>query len=95
MRKNDPQKWFHFLVGFFKNALAILVNLIPPQKYLETLRTGQFSIVFPPYMMTTISKKQNFVILCGRDMFTLFLPEYTLFQFCPDIHFLNENDIEK
>ena len=29
------------------------------------------------------------------DKYSSFLPEYTLFQFCPDIHFLDENDIEK
>ena len=28
-------------------------------------------------------------------MHTSFLPEYKIFQFCPDIHSLNKNDIEK
>ena len=45
-------------------------------------------------MMPTIRKKQNLEYICP-DIYTLFLPEYTLYRFCPDIHSLNENDIEK
>ena len=58
--------------------ITVLVNLIspPPRKILETLRTGHFFIVSPPYTMTKIHKKQNFVILSG-----MYLPWYTHFVF--------------
>ena len=50
------------------NRLYRTCQLNPPtqKKILETLRTSQFFIVsFPLYQMTTIRKKQNFVILSG------------------------------
>ena len=57
---------------------------------METLRTGHFFFISPPYTMTKIHKKQNFVILHLHDMHTSFVPEYTLFQFCPDMYSLDE-----
>ena len=44
------------------------LNSPPPQKSLETLRTGHFYIVSAPYMMAKIHKKQNFVILSGMHL---------------------------
>ena len=85
-----------------KQKLPYLSTQSPPPHTLEKFWRlyGQVTFSsFPPYMMSKIHKKQNFVILSGMDLsrytHTSFLPEYTLFQFCPDIHFLNENDIEK
>ena len=48
----------------------------PPRIQMETLRTGQFFIVFSPYMMIKIRKRQNFVILSG-----IYLPWYVHFVF--------------
>ena len=68
-----------------------LVNLIPPVLGNIWRLYGQVSCLsFPPYMTTKIRQKQNFIILCGiylpwYVLYTSVLPEYTLFQFCPDI----------
>ena len=47
--------------------ITVLVNLIslPLEKFWNNLRTSHFFIVFSPYMIIKIRKKQNFIILTG------------------------------
>ena len=59
------EKRFSFMCVQRKNKSYRICQLNFPRKYLKTLRTGQFFIVFPQYMMAQIRKKQFFVILSG------------------------------
>ena len=70
----------------------------PPRIQIGVFRTGQFFIISFPYMITEICKIRFFVTFCVTNLpwYThSSLPRYRVFQFCLDIHSLNENDIKK
>ena len=46
-------------------------------------------------MLVIIKTKYGIKIEKRTDCHALFLPAYTLFQFCPGAHSFNEDDIKK
>jgi len=81
-----------------KNYRLCVIYVPPPRIQIEVFRTGQFFIISSPYMITEICKIRFFVTFCVINLpwYThSSLPRYRVFQFCLDIHSLNENDIKK
>ena len=54
-----------FIHHTYRTYRTCQLNIPPLRIQMEALPTGQFLIVFSPYMMTTIRKEQTFVILSG------------------------------
>ena len=92
-RSNTVKENSSFLLFY-----RLCVLNVPPSNSNWGFPDGSIFHHFSPYMITEICKIRFFVTFCVINLpwYThSSLPRYRVFQFCLDIHSLNENDIKK